>query len=293
VGADFLYLLPSVDDTYFVFDSPESTIFPNGKRENNDFHFHPGFRVSAAYSACGDQWIQLDYAMLQVKRSKTVQGDFLWATIGRSSLTSSFENYPGSASSRLDLLYQRADAFLVQQTLTCGGMDVSLKAGLEYAFLRLNEDFAYQRVAVLGEISQRSKTWGIGPEIGFGLDYAIDSYGGLLPGNLSLAVQASGSILSSQTTMRNFNALGGVAVLNEHDKNTWRVVPALHARIGLNYGSCLSWGDASIEVGYEFNTYFRGLSRLIFPDDVADGLCFNEYYNFDVQGLYVCAGLKF
>src|SRR5262249_26784818 len=133
LGVDFLYLLPSVDDTYFVFDAPEAAIFPNGERVNNDFQFHPGFRVSAAYSACGDQWIQLDYARLEVKRSKTVHGDFLWATVGRPDLTSSFENYAGSASSRLNLLYQRADALLVQQMLTCGGMDVSLKAGLEYA----------------------------------------------------------------------------------------------------------------------------------------------------------------
>ncbi len=45
VDLEYLYLFPTVDDTYFVLDAPATAGFPNGTRENNDFGFHSGFRV--------------------------------------------------------------------------------------------------------------------------------------------------------------------------------------------------------------------------------------------------------
>lgn len=124
IGADFLYLKPSVDDTYFVIGSPVTTAFPNGTRYHNDFEFTPAFRVFGGFSFCDcNKEIVLSYTRLSQTQQRTITGDFLWATIGRADLVSAFENYTGSASSDLDLLYQRIDALYSQQVANCCGLN--------------------------------------------------------------------------------------------------------------------------------------------------------------------------
>lgn len=294
LSVDFLYLLPTVDDTYFVMDSPITTTFPNGKRKNNDFKFHPGFRVGGAYliDECGRE-LQVYYTRLRAKRSTTVSGDFLWATVGRPDLVSLFEDFAGSASSHLNLLYERVDGFLAQHTMQCSDLDLSLRLGLEYAYLRLSEAFTYRDELIDSTVHQTSKAWGIGPQLGFSVAYDMNPFENWLTGRLGLVAHASGSLLSSQTKASEKNQTVGVTLLDLSDRSTWRVVTALHARVGLKYDACFEWLDASFEVGYEFNTYLRGLARVAFPDDVADGLCYTNYYNFDVQGLYLSATAKF
>lgn len=87
--ADFLYLFPSVEDTYFVIKSPNMNPVPTGERINNDFDFHPGFRVGGAYAFCqGARSIHGAYTRLCVTEKKTVSGDFLWATLGTADFAS-------------------------------------------------------------------------------------------------------------------------------------------------------------------------------------------------------------
>lgn len=45
IKGEFLYLRPSVDDTYFVIQGTGVET----RRRNNDFTFHPGFRVDGTY----------------------------------------------------------------------------------------------------------------------------------------------------------------------------------------------------------------------------------------------------
>lgn len=295
--AEYLLLFPTVDDTYFVFDSPVTTDFPNGTRENNDFDFQSGFRVGGAYAFCDcGLEVQGYYTRLRATESKTVSGSHLWATIGRPDLVSNFEDYAGSASSDLDLLYQRADGFFAKKIFCCCGWDFYVEGGIEYAFIRLREEIGYRNDEEdVGVIFQKSRTWGIGPQFGFELDYAICQCSFCCPGTLSLVGASSGSILSSKTQDKAQNLLNDEFAdgVNFEDRHTWRLIPAWHARVGLNYAMCFSCLNASLEVGYEFNTYIRALSRVEFPDDTADGLSFTNYINFDIQGLYVAANITF
>ncbi|MDP1834420.1 MAG: Lpg1974 family pore-forming outer membrane protein [Chlamydiales bacterium] len=294
ISGDYLYLLPTVDDTFFVTNSPTTTTFPNGKRENNDFHFHSGYRVGGAYGLTEARQFQVYYTHLGVDRSKTVSGSFLWATLGRADLTSGFENYAGTATSNLHLLYQRVDGLIAQQAFAFDDANLFLNFGMEYAYLRLNEDYEYSITGgPLGTIEQRSKAWGIGPQMGMELDYALCEGFSWLSGNLMLKACSSASLLTSRSSNAENNTLAGASILNTTESNTWRVIPALHARVALTMDACTCWGLASFEVGYEFNSYLRGLTRVSYPDDVADGLAYNDYYNFDVQGLYLSASLGF
>lgn len=298
IQAEFLYLYPSVDDTYFVIDS-SSFIPVQGRRENNDFDFHPGFRIGAVYGLCGcNQEIQLFYTRLGADENKTVRGEDLFATLGTPDLTVSvFQGYEGFATSDLDLLYQRVDALYAFQALNCCSFQLYLQGGLEFGYIRLHENYVYQETVGdldLGTINQKSRAWGVGPQFGIGFDYALWQCGsGYVPGTLSLNVLSSGSLLASKTGSRTFQVFNGDIILDVKDQKTWRIIPAWHARVGLNYGMCFSCFNSSLEVGYEFNSYSRAISRISAPDDVSPGLILTEYYNYDVQGLYIALGFTF
>ena len=294
---EFLYLLPTVDDTYFVLNSGSSTTFPNGERENNDFSFSPAFRVGIEYAGC-DKKRELEafYARLSTDQNSTISGAHLWATLGRPDLTSNFENYNGTASSDLHLLYQNAEIHFSQQILNSYETYLYIKPGIEFAYFRLHENYAYQITGVsLGTITEKSKTWGVGPQIALSLDRNL--YQGNLSCNtqhaLSVTSTFAGGILMSRGATQHSQVSSGATLLDIHDKFTWKTIPALHARMGLNYLIQTSKCGIALGVGYEFNTYIRALTRTSFPDDVADGLCTTDFYNFDVQGLYVSASISF
>jgi len=295
VHGEFLYLFPSVDDTYFVIDSPSAVGFPNGTRENNDFHFHPGFRVGGAFGLCGEcnEEIRVDYTRLRAQRDRTISGTNLFATRGRADFVSLFDGYAGTASADNDLLYHRLDVVFAHESFQCCPFDLYFLAGLQWDYVRFREEYTYASAEVLGSVVQKSRTWGIGPEFGLEFDYDLCDFSSFcLPGNLSVRALTVGSLLASKTQQREQNSAPGVD-LNVRDSYTWRIIPAWHARIGLNYITCFSCFNAAIEVGYEFNSYSRALSRTEFPDDVADGLSFNNYHNFDLQGLYVSLAVSF
>jgi len=298
VSADFIYLKPSVDDSYFVIKSPTGVSLPfflAGERINNDFDFEPGFRVGGAYALCDcNREFQIYYTRLDSNQHKLVSGEFLYATTGCAACAEQFFNYTGTASSKLDCLYQRVDANYAQQVFNCCGLDLYVQLGLEYADIHFTETFQYIRTVpetglpTEGTVHHNLKTWGVGPQLGFALDYDLyqcaTSY---LPGTLSLNIVSSGSLLVGETkfhlTDRN---------LDINNKDTWRVVPALHAKIGLNYETCISCYSTSLEIGYEFNSYFRSLTRVAAPDPNSV-VSYNNFNNFDTQGLYVSAIMRF
>ncbi|MDP1834419.1 MAG: Lpg1974 family pore-forming outer membrane protein [Chlamydiales bacterium] len=293
VSGDYLYMLPTFDDTYFVIDSPVTSAFPNGTRENNDFRFSTGYRVGGVLGLDVGREFQAYYTNLGVDRSKTITGDFLWATIGQSNLVTVFENYAGAATSNLHLLYQRADGILAQQAFNFEGADLFLNFGVEYAYLRLNEDYQYSVTGgAVATIDRRSKAWGIGPQAGFELDYEFANCC-CWPGAIMMKAVSSASLLDCRCTHSDVNILSGATLLRTSDKSTWRIIPALHARVSINMESYTCWGVVGIEIGYEFNSYIRGLTRVMYPDDEADSLSYNDYSNFDVQGLFLSATLGF
>lgn len=295
VIGEYLYWQPSVDDTYFVIDSPESTTFPNGTRKNNDFNFHSGYRVGGAFLFCDcERELQITYTNLNFKQNKEVAGDFLWATVGRPDVVSAFESFAGTADSGLKFTYQNIDAFYAQQLFDCCGLDFGVQIGLEAVELKLHETYTYTSATTTAIIHQHCKTNGIGPKLGFAIGYELyQSDNCTCPGTLSLNVISSGSILAADTKTSSDDSLDGVLDLDVSDKKAWRVIPALHARVGLNYDTTFSCVDASLEIGYEFTSFLRGLSRHSFADDVGDGFCSSNYYNFDMQGLYVSASVTF
>ncbi len=298
----YLYMLPTIDDTYFVIDGKTSTPYPSGKIKNNDFNFHSGFRVGAEYASCDThRGVQAFYTYLSANQHRQITGENLWATLGEADFASAYEDYTGSATSKLRLMYQRLDLNLSQQALDCFGVHLYIQPGIEAALLNFKEHYDYSVTGVReGDISQKSRLWGVGPQLGLGIEYNF--FDSRLSDTWRHAFGTtwlfSGSILMSHAHTKTNDVsqevgLAATQLANVKSNKTWRTIPALHARAGLNYTAEGPSVGFLLSVGYEFNTYVRGLTRVIFADDVADGKSFNNYYNFDVQGLYVTAGISF
>lgn len=301
VTAEYLYFMPSFDDTYFVVDSSDAALLV-GERLNNDFDYRSGYRIGAAYGFCGScqRTLEVTYSHLNGSHNRNVAGTDLFATIGPADLVSGFESYEGVASASNSIQYNRVDGLFAQSVFDCCGTNVHFLFGLEWASLHLNENYAYTSATLLGELSQKSRAWGVGPEVGFEVDYAFfECNQGCMPGTVSLIVKSTASLLSA----RSYTSIGAVTttipggivtILDDlTDENTWRVIPALHARIGLGFDTNVCGWGSSFEIGYEYSSYIRGFGRATLPDDVADGLVITQYNNYDLQGLYVSASVSF
>jgi hypothetical protein len=298
-SADFLYFMPTVDDTYFAINSPivgDFTLL--GTRSNNNFGFNPGFRVGAEYAFCQTRRdIQVFYTYLHAEQSETIFGDNLWATVGSTAFSTPFGPYSGSASSKLKLLYQRLDFNVSQHIIDAHGFNLYVQPGFEYAYLRLQQSYRFERPDFLGTVYQQSREWGIGPQLGLGFDANL--YQGFLDSKCSVSHAVtvsslfSSSILTGQGRTRELDTREGDVTNDLRDELAWRVIPAMHARVGLAYlvhGSCVG---ASLSVGYEFNTYIRGLAKTTFPSTASTSNCVTNYYNFDVQGLDISLAVTF
>lgn len=295
VSAEFLYLMPTADDTYFVLDANvSSTTAPNGKILNNNFSFSPGFRVGAGYDLANTSAFELSYTWLQATQNRTVTGSFLWATVGAPDFASTFENYAGSASSNLNSLYESLEARFTHNLWHCNDVDIELIGGIESAYMRLSENYTYQiSGGALGTVYRKGTTWGVGPQVGFGLDYVV-LRSSCNPSNvLSLVAVTSGSLLTGESRSNQRNVNAGVTLINTNYETTWRVFPAFHAKLGVNYDTKISNFNTSFGIGYEFNSYIRSLLRPQYYDDVVEAQSYNVYDNYDNQGLYVSANLRF
>lgn len=300
IEAEFLYLLPSVGDTFYAGNVSRFgtvTLGTIGSAEftkrNNDFDFIPGFRVGGAYGLCDGNQLIARYSRLSRDQSDSVNGLLL---VVQSKFTGPVFN--GTASSDLDLLFQNADILYGFGAYMGCKFNADIHGGLEFAYMRLNEQINYvgtglTGTAVASNFNSKEKTWGIGPQLGFALSYDFSDLCGLCQNALSFVSRASGSLLVSETTY-NQSSTTPTAYFIVSDDSSWRIVPAMHARLGLNYATCFSCFDVNLEIGYEFNSYINAMSKEVFTDSgTSNANSLTRLANFDTNGLYVSGGITF
>lgn len=296
VSAGPVYLKPSSDDSYFVIEAPSSFTRPTGTRLRNDSDYHLGYRIGLAYQFCGcDSSLRFEYTNLRDTHTRTVGGNFLWATgAGSADLLSGFENYAGSAASTVKYNWNRFDALYVQNFFNCCRFDLDWVGGLEIANLRHQSTSTFASADNTGTVFLNSKVIGAGPELGLSGSYTFyESCNPCCPSRFLLNLASSASLLLSTSSTRHFEVLNNAAFLNVNDQTTWRVIPALHAKVGLQYETRLFCLDTVFSLGYEFHSYIRGTGYTSYSDDVADALAVSGYNNFDVHGVYLTAGIRF
>ncbi len=301
ISGDFLYLMPTLDDTYYVLQASTvvSSVPVNAKRLDNDFHFHPGFRAGLEYAWCDtNRELQIFYSWLSPEQSRTVSGEHLYLTVGIPGAVDDLVNYTGTAKSTLDLLYQRLDINISQKFFEMKGLSLYAQPGVELAYLRLDEDYVYASASTTVSFSEKSKVLGLGPQMGLAMDYNF--YHSALTDSVVYTFSFTGSFSAGilvmeqaqRTTQSAESTVPGIVLMGKDEKG-WRMVPALHAKAGLEYTARGSSVGFSLGAGYEFNNYIRGLSRVIYPSSTAVTLSETNYYDFDTQGLYVSAAFSF
>lgn len=290
----FLYLLPSIDDTSFVLRGTDANGNESGDLHHNDFEFQPAFRIGVGLGTSRCRDVFFHYTFLHEKQNKTITGSGLWATQGDIVLGETFDNYTGFASSHLNLMYQQFELLFSRQILPGNPMNLNFLLGFEIPNLRLAEKIIYQSAALRGEITRQNNTWGIGPEFGFEVDYDYFGFTFWRPSCFMITGAVRGALLAGRVHQNSqSDSLSGTGITFEaNNPPTWRVIPALHAKVGLNYALFCTCCATALEIGYEFTSYFRGLGRIIQHGEFT-ALEFTNYYNFDLQGLYVALDFGF
>ena len=290
VSAEYLFLKPSVDDPYFVISGvANGDNVPNGKKIKNDFGFHSGWRLRGRYHFC-DSCFSFDgsYLQLNAQDRKTVQGSALWGTSGPPFLLNTVQNEPGTASSENTLFYQRVDT-LFSQSVNLSSFAFTFFEGVELAHLSLQQKTDFALVAVAGEVNNRSRVWGVGPQ--FGVEGEYELFWSAC-GVTRLKGVATGSLLVA-SSKQNVKVTQSSVSWSVQDEAVWRMIPAVHARLGVDYTTCICRMPAAIEIGCQFDFYHKALGKEVFTDSTARGAAFVDYLDVSLQGFYASLSIGF
>lgn len=299
VEVEYLYLLPMVSQSYYAVDREGVGIVrPRGSRYNNELDFQSAYRIGLGYSFCENSqdlrflWTHLPHA----SGSDTATGSLL-TTQGPPSL---FSSAYVAAASEISLDYHALDVlfgFWRGQFPCLPCLDMGFQAGLQYARFKWDENLRYTlATTTVDSLDNKSRLWGIGPELACTLLYEIPFCQQLCgSGALSLAANVRGGVLVSKykTSLSVKRSTNEVLTTTVDDQNRWDFVSFWDLRLGLNYRKAFRCFCADVEVGYELISYHNAINRIAFGDDLADGNSFDNYSDANFQGPYVALGFSF
>ncbi|NGX60546.1 MAG: hypothetical protein K940chlam9_00006 [Chlamydiae bacterium] len=301
VSAEWLYFMSAIDQPYYailnkVDDLPRADDF-DGPRIANDQGWHSGYRLEAAYYLpnCFDhlrvRWTHFN----NFSDSDHFASDDYWSIlthpdlggvsgkIGIGIIKDEFEFYT------LEILFGRSVYY-------CQGLNLTLEGGLQYSKVDLKESVFYSFPSNREYfIKNHSEMRGVGPELAFSFDYNINRC-------FSVVGRATGAYLISKKETKAFHnqfiSESLLDVQNARDEDYYIGMPTLDARAGLAFdwsfdGCGCGCIDLSFEVGYEFMHVHKGVNRIYFVDDFAEGQSFNEYMDFTLHGPYIRVGVGF
>jgi len=298
VAVEWLYMQPAYDLPYFgttLIDLSSSA--SSSKTYSTDNHFHSGYRLGLIYSFCNClndlhlRWTHFpSFSDTTTLRGNPVLGE-------------SFPGQLGLEISKKDTFdFYYLDLLLGWKTIDCCPFLLTLQGGLQFSHLEFKEStklFDSSRKEELGElvledeIENRSRFWGVGPELGADLNYCFWNC-------FSLTARTYGSLLIGKRNAHADGVLNNEFLFKVENENYWYVVPFANARLGLSYSrpldlscftSCLGCVNFDIEIGYETNWLFNSINRIEFTSPrIAPP---NQLMSFSLQGPYVHAGFTF
>ena len=299
---EFLYLHLSFDDTYFVATSDFATgSSPNGTRLDNNLHLRPGVRLEWAHAlCCSGSEFHVRWTHLNAKRNRTVfAGPRLFPTQG----LDIFSLFGGEISSKIDTHFNSIDGFYQKKIYCCFPLTLGLRLGVQFARFEIRENInAIAGLEDGGTEAEQDfylqKMRGLGPELGLAADLFV--WRGVCKGDLSLNFLTWGSLMGAILDSQIKVATNDIFFENfkSRNQNLWKIVPSWHARIGLNYETCLRLFCCNgmhfiFELGYEITTYRQAISKIRYVNSDLPGTSFNYYSSIDMQGPYVSIGFLF
>jgi len=309
IQGEYLYLLPSISQTAYAIQKVAPFLpIPAGERFTNDPDFQSAYRIEGIYNFC-NCWS--DFRFQWTHLPKFHQTDSVARSAGARGLLMAIQGYPLSqigaffftnASSKISFEYHAVDALAGFYGIQNRTFRTLLQLGLQYANFCFEEDLTYTSTDPVSFLSlvhlkNSSDLWGIGPELGFKVDYGIPYCQTLfhIPSALSLVAKARGALLVSHynNVRFDYDTLGtpGLQLVNVKNPSRWDVIPFWDIRIGLNYALTFECLCTHLEVGYEMFSYRNVISRIQFP--FITPLNFTLESNVSFQGPYAALGCSF
>lgn len=302
---------------------------PDGSRVANDQNWHSGYRLEGIYRFCDADYLAFRWTQFpEFSNSKDERANpsaLAAAGAAEENALGGVFTFPAFSTAGfvesdfeqrfsfyyLELLYER-------DIYTCCPFYLTVNGGFQYARLRFKESINFngsntnvtaQSFLLQNTMFTHSKREGVGPEVGFEMEYDVTPcFSAVMRGWGALLVarkHTETEMVAGTTSGMPFGSTTSVAstsleTIDEHDEGYWLLTPAADLRIGLDFDWCWTFGcdcptafNFNIEAGYEVIAYFRALDRIHNVSDVDTGNSFNEYSNFMLHGPYLQLGVSF
>jgi hypothetical protein len=285
---DYLYLQGSVPDMYFaqLTRGSDVAVVQNKPEFNSAFRWGLDLDMAEFCGILGVNYMQYrDF----LKKSISVGDDSGDSLVPLNIFRTSFTG--NSVESTVDLRFENGEIFYRHYPKNFGKFFMHTQVGMEIAYVRYKSGDTVTGSGG-GTFTQRSQAQGVGPQIGIGGEYEFMQWCNRAH-RFSLTGSVLGSLLSTEfqiSSLQNYDS--GGTIFNDHFQGAHSMMPALQARLGVEYASCILCFPIHLVVGFEAHEYFDSVVTQRW--DTSSTLLQNlEFQNFSLQGLYFRAGIHF
>lgn len=242
---------------------------PGGPGHKNNFDYTSGYRINALY--------RIDNCLFS---ESGLRFTHLPTTHQNKRINFSSSPLFSNSLSNHRLTYYAADLYGTIPVFEICRLSLFVQPGLHYAFMDFKSRLQFSNLNQF--LSEKSQTWGAGPELGFNLIYKFCDC-------LSIKGNFLGGLLISRAKARfSMENIG----LNSHSRPLVKVFPFWETRLSLCYSICLKKYQIDMELGYEYLSYPNYIDRIQYPSN-GSTVVDNVFSNFDFQGPFVSVSLNF
>lgn len=279
----FTYLEPSMNGLDYLATSTYVNSPGNRNISTQTYQIDPdfdfGYFLGFGYQISDRYDIQASWSLLNTENKDStslIVGDngVLAQASSGTTVTVLQEDDSLSAASTENLDYQMADATLGQYHVITDNLNARLFAGIYYAKIHSEvtnnyEIFRTPDTLLLGDETYDSEFWGVGPEVGFDLEYTI--YEGFdVVGHFAAAFLVGE--LETETLSAYERASTTDVFIDGQTQSETRIVPALNSKLGLSYNRPMSDNKYrfGIEAGYQVAYYFNAVDQM--QEDISEAI---------------------
>lgn len=298
IQEEFLYLQPIFDNTFIqnpnvVGPFPFSLGQP-GSRKKNKFDYERGYRFSAFYNFQPNCWIDgisLRYTYLPAYHKRKIGKDsslFSQSSYSFDPILIADQDFH-SLLAEHNLNYYAGDFFVTRTIIDQNCFKLKVEPGLHYAWMNYFDRVSFSARSpapfLKATLKENSDTWGVGPQIGFILDYDLFSwlsFEGVVNGGLLVASsKVNFKTTAKKTTAPLFHPI------KAHNRQLWRVLPFWEGRLSTNFLMSLYCYQMELEIGYEYLSYPDFISRIRSKKNRFPTLVNDLYSNVSYQGPFI------
>lgn len=300
VKIEYLYFQPTLDNDFIAAPNIDGQIpfslQPGGPGKRNQFDYASGYRLSAFYSnskSCS--FIKnggFRFTHLPAKHTKKGSLDSLFSSINSSSeVDMNQSNSSQFFTSIHQLNYYAGDLFYNHNVFDNCSLNLAVQPSLHFAHMTFQSLLQFSTINSL-TLKEKSDTGGLGPKLGFALNYHFYDWitlNGGIKGALLISRARTCFRVKPYTEGENFDNASDI----DNHETLWKVFPCWETNVGLCLSFLVQGYPVDLELGYEYLTYPNFINRIQFLGN--DSFTEEEviFTNFDFHGPYASLSIAF